>query len=57
MKTVRVLFENGNVITTGISGSKAEILEYFGVGKVFNFGTNDDLLTKVTKCTFITGGK
>jgi len=48
MKTVKVTFENGNTITTGINGTDEEIREYYKVGKIFNLGVDNDLMVKVS---------
>jgi len=54
VKAVRVTFDNKDVITTNISGTRKEILEYYGVGRVFNLGRGEhDLMAKVVKCRFI----
>ena len=53
MKTVRVVFENKDIITTSINGTKNEILDYYKKGTTFNLGCVADNLTKVLSCTFI----
>ena len=53
MKTARIIFEDGNVITTDINGTDKEIKEYYSIGRFFNFGVNGDNMVKVTKCTIL----
>lgn len=45
MKTAKVIYANGNVITTSINGTDDEIREYFAIGRKFNIGNGeqDDL--------------
>ena len=49
MKTVEVIFSNGNTLITDINGSDEQIRAYY-IGKVFNFGDTDtcpnDVLVK-----------
>lgn len=40
-RTVRVTFGNGDSITTGINGTKQEIIDYY-IGKWFNIGHGED---------------
>jgi hypothetical protein len=47
MKTAIVKFSNGDTITTGINGTDAEIRDYYAVGKWFNLGCVEDLMTQV----------
>lgn len=49
MKTAIVKFDNGDVITTSINGTDAEIKEYYGIGRTFNLGdgSGGDLMAKV----------
>ncbi len=53
MKAVRITFNNGDIITTNINGTKDEIKEYYGKGQVFNIGVNGDKLVNVEKCEFL----
>ena len=53
MKEVKVLFSNGDTITTRINGTKEEILQYYKVGKIFNLGCESDNLQRVVKVEFI----
>src|SRR5574343_1942320 len=50
LRSVRVTFDNGDVITTDMAASlsDADIKSYYAIGKVFNLGSADkDLLAKV----------
>ncbi len=53
MKTVKVYFDNGDSITTGINGTDDEIRKYYAIGKYFNLGIDGDLMTKVTEVNFV----
>lgn len=49
MKTAKVLFDNGDSITTGINGTDEEIRDYYKIGRQFNLGHNgNDLMAQVT---------
>lgn len=50
MKTIRVHFDNGNSLTTGINGTVAEIEAYY-LGKWFNMGQGDgpDVMTQAVR--------
>ncbi len=52
MKTVKVTFENGATITTGINGTDKEIQQYYE-GKCFNLGTVSDHMVKAIKVEFL----
>ncbi len=52
MKTIKVIFENGNSLTTRINGTEDEIKAYY-VGKVFNLGCVEDDLQKVIGVEFL----
>ena len=45
MKTIKVIFENGDYLYTKINGTKEEIKNYF-IGRIFNVGTVKDDLRK-----------
>lgn len=55
MRSIRVLFEDGNHIDTQINGSDQEIINYYE-NKYFQFGDNQqhpkDKLVKATKVLF-----
>lgn len=53
MKTVKVIFENGNSITTRINGTTEEIKEYYAIGTPFNIGSVDDDIQKVKSLEFL----
>jgi len=48
MITVKVTFNNGNTIVTGINTTLEGAKEYY-LGKAFNFGVEDDLMLIATK--------
>lgn len=52
MRTVKVVFKNGDSITTRINGTEDEISTYY-VGKVFNIGSVEDDLQKVIGVEFL----
>ena len=52
MKTIKVIFEDGNSLTTRINGAEDEIKAYY-VGKVFNLGCVEDDLQKVIGVEFL----
>lgn len=52
MKTIKVIFENGNSLTTRINGTEDEIRAYY-VGKVFNIGDVEDDLQEATGVEFL----
>ena len=57
MITVKVTFDNGNVITTGINGTLESAKQYY-LGKQFNLGSGeDDLMAKAVKVEEISGVK
>lgn len=53
MKTVKVIFENGNSITTRINGTVEEIKDYYAIGTPFNIGSVDDDIQKVKSLEFL----
>ena len=53
MKSARVTFKNGDIITTNINGTDKEIKEYYGIGKIFNFGIDGDKLIAVSECEIL----
>lgn len=53
MMTVKVTFENNDSIVTGINGTRESVSEYYKIGRVFNLGCEDDLMTKVKKLEFL----
>jgi hypothetical protein len=53
MKTARVTYGDGNVITTNINGTDAEILKYFAPGKMFNIGNVEDNMQPVIQCEIL----
>ena len=53
MKTVKVIFENGNSFTTRINGTMEEIKEYYAIGTPFNIGSVEDDIQKVAILEFI----
>ena len=50
---VKVTFEDGNHILTGINGTKKTIREYYAIGKYFNLGRVGDNMQPVTKLEFL----
>lgn len=52
MRTVKVIFSNGDSVITNINGTEAEIRAYY-IGKVFNIGTCNDLLVKAVSVEFL----
>lgn len=55
MKSVRVTFQNGDIIHTGINGTNQEIQKYYEVGKFFNLGNRagGNNMQKVIKCELL----
>ena len=53
MRVVKVLFGNGDSITTSINGSEQEIRSYYGIGRQFNIGAVDDNMQSVKSLEFI----
>ena len=55
LREVSILFTNGDVINTNMSANVTdkEIQEYYKVGRVFNLGSVDDLLTRVKEVTIV----
>ena len=57
MRAVKITFEDGNIISTNINGSKDEVLDYYlgkdRKGKVFNLGREDDDLVRAISVDFI----
>jgi len=53
MKTVEVIFSNGDKITTGINGTDNEIRNYYKMGNSFNLGSVEDNIQKVISLRFI----
>lgn len=51
-RTVKVTFEDGNCLTTGINGTVEEIRKYY-VGNIFNLGTVEDRMVKATGIEFL----
>mgnify|MGYP001612224635 CR=1 FL=1 len=52
MRPIRILFENGDCITTNINGTRAEILNYY-VGKQFNLGMEADDMRAAVRVEFL----
>lgn len=53
MKVVKVLFEDGNNLVTGINGTVEQILAYY-VGKIFNVGRGaEDYMVKAVAVVFL----
>lgn len=48
MKTVKVTFTSGEIITTDINGSDESIREYYKVGRMFNLGSVGDRMVAVS---------
>ena len=44
-----VRFDNGDVLTTRINGTREEIEEYYAPGKLFNLGSRYDRMHRVEK--------
>lgn len=53
MRVVKVLFGNGDSITTSINGTNDEIKAYYAVGRMFNIGQVDDNMQAVTSLEFV----
>lgn len=47
MKTVKVIFTNGDEIITDINGSDEEIRAYYRIGNTFNLGDYKDDMQQV----------
>lgn len=54
MKAVKVTFDNGDIITTKINGTEAEIKSYY-LGKIFNVGILEDCLARAVNVEIIDG--
>ena len=52
MRTVKVIYDNGDSVITKINGTESEIKAYY-IGKVFNIGTTKDLLVKAVSVEFL----
>lgn len=52
MRTVKVIYSNGDSVITQINGTEAEIRAYY-IGKVFNIGVYTDLLVKAVSVEFL----
>lgn len=52
MKTIKVIFENGDYLYTKINGTSEEIKDYY-VGNIFNIGVVEDNLQKCISIEFI----
>ena len=52
MKTIKVIFKNGDSLTTKINGTEDEIKAYY-VGKVFNLGCVEDDLQEAIGVEFL----
>jgi len=56
MRTIKVIFSNGNTLVTDINGSDDQIRAHY-IGKVFNFGDSDtcpsDVLVKAIEVIFL----
>lgn len=52
MRTVKVIFKNGDIISTRINGTEEEIQAYY-VGKVFNIGVAEDNLQTAEDVRFL----
>ena len=60
MKIAKVTFQNGEVITTPINGTEAEIQNYYKVGRYFNIGngsTCEDNMQAVLSCTVLSSNE
>jgi hypothetical protein len=53
MKTVEVLFSNGDKIITGINGTNNEIRDYYEIGRGFNLGSVEDNVQTVKSIRFL----
>jgi hypothetical protein len=53
-RSIRVHYEDGNVVPTEINGTEEEINDYY-VGKYFNFGVEDDKMVKAVRVEFLDG--
>jgi len=53
MRVVKVLFGNGDSITTSINGTNQEIEAYYRVGRQFNIGSVDDNMQLVKSLEFM----
>jgi len=53
MLTVKVSFADGDTITTRINGTEQEIRDWYAVGSVFNLGSVDDNMQRVTGIEFL----
>lgn len=52
-RAVRVDFDNGDSVSTEINGNIESICKYYAFGKVFNLGSAEDRMAKVTSLEFI----
>lgn len=53
MRVVKVLFGNGDSITTSINGTEDEIKRYYAIGRPFNIGSVEDNMQNVTALEFV----
>ncbi len=52
MRTVKVIYDNGDSEITRINGTEAEIKAYY-IGNTFNIGVHSDCLVKAVSVEFI----
>lgn len=56
MRTIKVIFSNGDSLVTDINGSDEQIKAHY-IGRVFNFGDSDtcpsDVLVKAIEVIFL----
>jgi len=54
MKTAKITYSDGNIITTSINGTDEEIKNYFKIGRPFNLGNGDkDNMQTVVSCEIL----
>lgn len=52
-RTVKITYSDGSIMTTEINGTKAEIKEYFAIGREFNIGNVSDNIQTIVKLEFL----
>lgn len=53
IRSVRILFDDGDEIVTRINGTEDDIKNYYAIGKVFNIGVYEDHLVRVVALEFL----
>lgn len=52
-RSVKVTFDDGDIIETEINGTIADVKAYYAIGKKFNIGNVEDNMQRITNLEFI----